>query len=114
MGGEMAVQCLLLCNAKLYLAGREGGVLPPAMRHSEFSPKFIATAATHVAAAAAAATAPPPQPWCESNRIDPRPSPPQPCATDGGALCSRMLPYHREERQNESYLMVFHLVILYY
>ena len=54
-GKWRCVSLVVQCKA---VPRREGGVFPPAMRHSEFSPKFIATV-THVAAAAAATAAPP-------------------------------------------------------
>lgn len=72
----------------------------PSLR-SEFSLKFSATATQQPPPPSLS-----PQPWCEPNRIDPRPSPP--CHRIGGAICSRMLASGKGKMKVN---MVFHVAI---
>ena len=93
--------CLLLCNAKLYIVAEACTPSPSPSLRSEFSLKFSATATQQPPPPSLS-----PQPWCEPNRIDPRPSPP--CHRIGGAICSRMLASGKGKMKVN---MVFHVAI---
>ena len=93
--------CVSCCAMQSCISSSQACSPLPFSLRSEFSLKFSATATQQPPPPSLS-----PQPWCEPNRIDPRPSPP--CHRIGGAICSRMLASGKGKMKVN---MVFHVAI---